>query len=98
MKDSKLKDPLWTEETKLKVKNPKKRQPIPTFIDRGTFHCNLISNNLTEYDFGIKSNGDLLADGATVPFGRYCVSLKPPPQDQDNFMEEVHYCTAYRLE
>ena len=55
-------------------------------------------NNLTEYDFGIKSNGDLLVDGATVPFGRYCVNLKPPSQDQDNFMEEVHYCTAYRLE
>ena len=58
----------------------------------------LLLSNLTEYDFGIKSNGDLLVDGATVPFGRYCVNLKPPSQDQDNFMEEVHFCTAYRLE
>ena len=55
-------------------------------------------NNLADYEFYIKSNGDLSVDGATVPFGRYCVNLKPPSQDQDNFMEEVHYCTAYRLE
>ena len=55
-------------------------------------------NNLADYEFYIKSNGDLSVDGATVPFGRYCVNLKPLSQDQDNFMEEVHYCTAYRLE
>ena len=46
MKDSKLKNPLWTEETKLKVKNPKKGQPIPTFIDRGTFSCNLTTGKM----------------------------------------------------
>lgn len=106
IKDSKLKNSLWTEETKLKVKNPKKGQPIPTFIDARTFSCKLTTgnttidkytiNSLTEYDFGIKSNGDLSVDGATVPFGRYCVNLKPPSQDQENFTEEVHFCTTYR--
>ena len=95
MKDSKLNDSLWTEETKLKVKNPKKgQQPIPTFI---AMQCELIMNNLSDYDFGIESNGDLFVDGATVPFGRYCVNLKPPSPDQKNFIEEVHFCTAYRL-
>ena len=94
MKDSKLKDPLWTEKTKLKVKNPKNGQPIPT---TETLTCNRIPNILTDYDFGIESNGDLFADGATVPFGKYCVNLKPPSPDQNNFIEEVHFCTAYRL-
>ena len=63
-----------------------------TTIDKYTI------NSLTEYDFGIKSNGDLSVDGATVPFGRYCVNLKPPSQDHENFTEEVHFCTTYRLE
>ena len=57
---------------------------------------NLIINNLSDYDFGIKSNGDLLVDGATVPFGRYCVNQKPPSPGQNDFIE-VHFCTAYRL-
>ena len=46
IKNSKLKNSLWTEETKLKVKNPKKGQPIPTFIDARTFSCKLTTGKM----------------------------------------------------